>query len=538
MLLATKHPVCYHPLGPYKRAGTEARSSSSGQSTEEQSTLPTSHSSLVMGGQKADKCLSQFSPEDKQILVMIVKRAQARKIKGSKGDWKEFLRAIDRHQGNKNSDPHKRSWGTLANFVQTFTAEDDIEMVKHMRIWQKRSKQIGRWGDSPEQELVQLTHRHGRYKECYTFPSYSEGWVMTDLGKEDDPSRPEQVLSMDCEMVICEHGERELVRVCMVNTACEMVLDMLVKPTKPVADYMAHITGISEADLEGVTCHLPDAQRAVLDLLTPCTILVGHSLYHDLKALKIDHQRVIDTAFIFQYCNKPDSYIAGLNDLCKAVLGYEFREDGKPHNCLDDAIIPMKIVLHTLEHGLESPIDIPTKLLDGAQLSKLFFHSIPNLASAEDLQKIIPKEFPCELEAISWSKHGSGTTYAVFGSFEEANKAFNDLKGELGRDSYGRPQKIVSVSVLAGSGKLERVSIKVRKMSNDEPNVKGVDSMIAQKRKRNMDMDTEVNIESEKGDCCNHVQELETLRKQVREKDAEILSLQRIIVSLTQNEGL
>ena len=47
----------------------------------------------------------------------------------------------------------------------------------------------------------------------------------------------------------------------------------------------------------------------------------------------------------------------------QAVLKYEFREDGKPHNCLDDAIIPMKIVLHTLEHGLKSPIDIPTKLV-------------------------------------------------------------------------------------------------------------------------------------------------------------------------------
>ncbi len=27
--------------------------------------------------------------------------------------------------------------------------------------------------------------------------------------------------------------------------------------------------------------------------------------------------------------------------------------EGKPQNCLDDAIVPMRLVLHRLEHGLE-----------------------------------------------------------------------------------------------------------------------------------------------------------------------------------------
>jgi hypothetical protein len=36
-----------------------------------------------------------------------------------------------------------------------------------------------------------------------------------------------------------------------------------------------------------------------------------------------------------------------------AVLQYDFRVEGKPCNCLDDAIVPMRLVLHRLEHGLE-----------------------------------------------------------------------------------------------------------------------------------------------------------------------------------------
>ncbi len=40
----------------------------------------------------------------------------------------------------------------------------------------------------------------------------------------------------------------------------------------------------------------------------------------------------------------------------QAVLWYDFRVEGKPHNCLDDAIVPMRLVLHRLEHGLEGMI--------------------------------------------------------------------------------------------------------------------------------------------------------------------------------------
>lgn len=31
------------------------------------------------------------------------------------------------------------------------------------------------------------------------------------------------------------------------------------------------------------------------------TVLVGHALHHDLIALKLDHQPVIDTSLIFSY---------------------------------------------------------------------------------------------------------------------------------------------------------------------------------------------------------------------------------------------
>ena len=42
----------------------------------------------------------------------------------------------------------------------------------------------------------------------------------------------------------------------------------------------------------------------------------------------------------------------------QAVLGYKFRDEGAPHDCLTDAIIPMRIVLHVLEHRLKGRVVI------------------------------------------------------------------------------------------------------------------------------------------------------------------------------------
>eukprot|EP00250_Pteridium_aquilinum_P017482 c23650_g1_i1 orf=109-1629(+) len=505
-----------------------------------------------MGGQ----VVSEFTEEDSEVLVKIVKAAQSRQLKGSRGEWKDFLKSSKQHRVGP-SDPAKRPWTTLADFVRTFTEDAHIQMVKQMRSSEMRYKKFeefeseGLWKDSPEQELVRITHQHRRYKEYYTFPSSDEGWVMTDLNKADGQSKQEHMLSLDCEMVVCDGENKELVRVCVVDEEDKVLLDMLVKPTRPVIDYLTPITGICEVDLKHITCGFLDAQAAVLKLLTSDTILVGHSLHNDLKALKIDHSRVIDTSFLFQFRNKPESYNAGLNSLCKAILGHEFREDGKPHDCLLDATIPMKIVHHTLKHGIKGPIDIQVKMLDEGQLCKLYFHGIPHPVSVNDLQKLIPDDCLCKIDAISWAKNKSGTTYGVFSCIDDANRAFEELRGLAGEDSYGRPQKTVMVTVSAKHGKVRRVPVRVRKMATGDgvqgEGVLGAETattesaqlaedneLVSLKRKKLADGDYQVVTEKAMNHCCDHLREVESLRKQLKEKIEEVHTLQNIILDLTK----
>jgi len=49
-----------------------------------------------------------------------------------------------------------------------------------------------------------------------------------------------------------------VVRVCVVDDKLKAKLDILVNPSKTVADYRTHITGVSKKDLEGVTSSLVD----------------------------------------------------------------------------------------------------------------------------------------------------------------------------------------------------------------------------------------------------------------------------------------
>jgi RNA exonuclease 1 len=80
-----------------------------------------------------------------------------------------------------------------------------------------------------------------------------------------------------------------------------VILDEFVKPNQPVVDYRTFITGLTAQDLEKATISVVDIQEKLLMFISEDTILVGQSLNHDLKVLKVDHARVIDTSLVFKY---------------------------------------------------------------------------------------------------------------------------------------------------------------------------------------------------------------------------------------------
>jgi len=66
---------------------------------------------------------------------------------------------------------------------------------------------------------------------------------------------------------------------------------------------------------QGVQLRRADAQRALLALLAaPGAVLVGHALHHDLRALRVDFQPVIDTSLLFTYRRAAAAQSRGAGD--------------------------------------------------------------------------------------------------------------------------------------------------------------------------------------------------------------------------------
>ena len=56
--------------------------------------------------------------------------------------------------------------------------------------------------------------------------------------------------------------------------------------------WVDRFSGIKESDMEGVTVTIRDVQAVLLNMFSNKTILIGHSLESDFKALKVTSSTV------------------------------------------------------------------------------------------------------------------------------------------------------------------------------------------------------------------------------------------------------
>ncbi|KAL1938459.1 hypothetical protein VTO73DRAFT_11699 [Trametes versicolor] len=200
----------------------------------------------------------------------------------------------------------------------------------------------------------------------YPMPSYlaetfekPAGWVETKVAAADDllsttpAGEVPRIYAMDCEMCMTEEG-KQLARVCLIEYASGIVIyDQLVKPGKPVVDYLTRWSGITAEGLSKATATFEEVQAHVLSVLsaTPTPVLLGHSLESDLNSLKICHPRCIDTAVIFHHPRgrplKP-----GLAWLTKKWCGREIQNRGEGgHDPEEDARACVDLLRKKVDNG-------------------------------------------------------------------------------------------------------------------------------------------------------------------------------------------
>ena len=143
-------------------------------------------------------------------------------------------------------------------------------------------------------------HHHSSIHTSSSSSLSSSSSISSSISIASLPS-PLLVASIDCEMCDTING-LELTRLTIIDIHSSIILDTYVKPDLPIINYRSEYSGITSEILDSVTVTLKQVQVAFLRLISSDTILIGHSLDSDLRALQIDHHsRCIDTAVLYPH---------------------------------------------------------------------------------------------------------------------------------------------------------------------------------------------------------------------------------------------
>lgn len=106
--------------------------------------------------------------------------------------------------------------------------------------------------------------------------------------------------------------------------------------------------------LAPVTTTLQDIQKKLLEILHPKTILIGHSLDSDLKALKLTHPYIIDTAIVYPHPRGPPLK-SSLKWLAQKYLGKEIQKGhgATGHDSIEDAKTCLDLIKQKCEKGAD-----------------------------------------------------------------------------------------------------------------------------------------------------------------------------------------
>jgi RNA exonuclease 1 len=168
-----------------------------------------------------------------------------------------------------------------------------------------------------------------------------DGYVRTPFPSTPAPFR---IYALDCEMCYTTHG-LEVIRVTLVAADGRPVYDSLVRPENCIIDYNTRFSGINESDLsKHETKSLQEVQSDLTNLINADTILVGHGLENDLRALRIIHGTVVDTSVIFPHEQRLP-YRRSLKSLVSSLLNKEIQQGSSGHCSFEDASACIELML-------------------------------------------------------------------------------------------------------------------------------------------------------------------------------------------------
>ncbi|KAH1002418.1 hypothetical protein HUJ04_008506 [Dendroctonus ponderosae] len=178
-----------------------------------------------------------------------------------------------------------------------------------------------------------------------------DGYQTTLSPESANDARSLQVYALDCEMCYTTKG-LELTRVTIVDTNCKTVYESFVKPLNPIIDYNTRFSGITKEQMDRTSTSILQVQANILHLCNSETILVGHSLESDMKALKIVHENIIDTSVMFPH-KMGLPHKRALRGLASEYLQKIIQNDVSGHDSAEDAVTCMELIKWKLKEDLK-----------------------------------------------------------------------------------------------------------------------------------------------------------------------------------------
>jgi RNA exonuclease 1 len=288
------------------------------------------------GEHRGGQYIRLHSPIHTMLTSQIPKTQEEKQLK-KKGNHKGPTPQNSKHWDNKRT--------RVTEYIASLIDQQENEYVPHPAMF-----------TTPESRAAALQRRKENKQ------SVDDGWVDTNVASLEDGEVPENeieqgsvtagrhVISVDCEMCKAENDEYVLTRVSLVDWDGNVVMDKLVKPDLAIKDYLTQYSGITAAMLKDVTTTLSDIQKELLELVTPRTILVGHSLNSDFNALKMTHPFLIDTGILYPHPRGPP-YKQSLKWLAQKYLHREVQKGSKGHDSVEDSNTALDLVKQKCEKG-------------------------------------------------------------------------------------------------------------------------------------------------------------------------------------------
>jgi DNA polymerase III epsilon subunit-like protein len=146
----------------------------------------------------------------------------------------------------------------------------------------------------------------------------------------------------------------EIARLSVVGIDGRPVYDSLIQPENPIIDYNTRFSGLTERDFrrgeKGSSTSasgppvksLKEVQNDLMGFISASTIIVGHGLENDFRALMLVHTLVVDTSTLYpHFFGLP--YRRSLKSLAKSYLKRDIQTG--THDSLEDARASLELVL-------------------------------------------------------------------------------------------------------------------------------------------------------------------------------------------------